>query len=29
MDGIGGKRDIQAVQARYWKRITTPEDLID
>lgn len=27
--GIGGKRDIQAVQARYWKRITTPEDLVD
>ncbi len=29
MDGIGGKRDIHAVQARYWKRITTPEDLMD
>ena len=27
--GAGGKRDIHAVQARYWKRITTPEDLMD
>ncbi len=27
-DGVGGKRDIHAVQASYWKRITTPEDLI-
>lgn len=26
--GVEGRRDIQAVQARYWKRITTPEDLI-
>lgn len=28
-DGVEGKRDIHAVQARYWKRITTPEDLMD
>jgi NDP-sugar pyrophosphorylase family protein len=27
-DGVEGKRDIHAVQASYWKRITTPEDLI-
>jgi NDP-sugar pyrophosphorylase family protein len=28
-DGVGGKRDIYAHQASYWKRITTPEDLIE
>lgn len=25
----GGRRDIYAHQASYWKRITTPEDLVD
>lgn len=26
--GLGGKRNIDAVQASYWKRVTTPEDLV-
>lgn len=27
--GPSGRRDIHAVQAQYWKRITAPEDLVD